>query len=57
MNIYSTNFAMMQHHKYSLTELEQMIPWERDVYIVLLVQYIEKENERLKQQAAETKRK
>ena len=48
---------MMQHHKYSLTELEQMIPWERDVYIVLLVQYIEKENERLKQQAAETKRK
>ena len=48
---------MMQHHKYSLTELEQMIPWERDVYIVLLVQYIEKENERLKQQAAEMKRK
>jgi hypothetical protein len=39
---------MMQHHKYSLTELENMIPWERDVYIVMLIQYIEKENQRLK---------
>ena len=46
----------MQHHKYSLTELENMIPWERDVYIVMLVQYIEKENERIKQQMAANKR-
>lgn len=42
---------MMHHHKYSLTELEDMLPWERDVYVVLLVQHIEKENERLKQLA------
>lgn len=41
---------MMQHHKYSLTELENMLPWERDVYIVMLIQYIEAENERIKQQ-------
>jgi hypothetical protein len=40
---------MMQYHKYSLTELENMIPWERDVYIVMLVQHIEKENERIKE--------
>jgi hypothetical protein len=39
---------MMQHHKYSLTELENMLPWERDVYIVLLVQHIERENQRIK---------
>jgi len=39
---------MMQHHKYSLTELENMIPWERDIYTVLLIQYIENENQRLK---------
>lgn len=38
----------MQHHKYSLTELENMIPWEREVYVALLVDYIKKENERLK---------
>lgn len=42
----------MQHHKYSLTELENMIPWERDIYIAMLVQYIEEENEKIKQQQA-----
>jgi len=35
---------LMQHHKYSLTELENMIPWEREVYVSLLQQYIEEEN-------------
>jgi hypothetical protein len=46
----------MQHHKYSLTELENMLPWERDIYIAMLVQYIEEENERIKQQQAAMKR-
>jgi len=41
---YKTNFALMQHHKYSLTELENMMPWEREVYLSLLQQYIEEEN-------------
>ena len=40
----------MQHHKYSLSELESMIPWERDVYVNLLIQHIEEENEKIKQQ-------
>lgn len=40
---YQVNFALMQHHKYSLTELENMIPWEREVYVTLLKQYIEEE--------------
>jgi hypothetical protein len=35
---------MVQHHKYSLTELEEMIPWEREIYITLLQNYIEEEN-------------
>lgn len=38
----------MQHHKYSLTELENMMPWERDVYVNLVAQYVEEENERIK---------
>jgi len=38
---YKTNFALMQHHKYSLTEIENMIPWERQVYTSLLMQYLE----------------
>ena len=41
---YKVNFALMQHHKYSLTELENMIPWEKEVYLSLLKQYIEDEN-------------
>ena len=43
-----TNFTMMQHHKYSLSELENMIPWEREIYVNLLVQHIEAENDRLR---------
>ena len=34
---------MMQHHKYSLTELENMLPWEREVYIGLLIKHLEEE--------------
>jgi len=41
---YQTNFALMQHHKYSLTDLENMMPWEREVYVSLLQSYIEEEN-------------
>jgi len=47
---YKINFSLMQHHKYSLTELENMIPWERDVYLALLQQYIEEENLKHQQQ-------
>ena len=49
---YKINFAMMQHHKYSLTELESMMPWEREVYLTLLQQYIEEENLKSQQQNA-----
>jgi len=39
----------MQHHKYSLTELDNMIPFEREIYMTLLVQHLEEEAERAKQ--------
>jgi|TARA_Y100000034_G_C6872663_1_gene398649 hypothetical protein len=38
----------MQHHKYGYNDLEMMIPWERAIYVSLLVQWIEEENERRK---------
>ena len=47
---YKLNFALMQHHKYSLTELENMMPWEREIYVSLLQQYIEEENLKAQQQ-------
>ena len=52
---YRINFSLMQYHKYSLTELENMMPWERDIYIALLQQYIEEQN--LKRQQEEGVRK
>ena len=48
---FKINFALMQHHKYSLTEIENMIPWEKDVYVALLEQYIEEENLKHQQQS------
>jgi hypothetical protein len=46
----------MQHHKYSLTELDNMIPWEREIYVTMLTQYLEEEKQRMEQQAAMNKR-
>ena len=42
----------MQHHKYSLTEIEDMMPWERDVYVDMLITHIKEENEKQKQKEA-----
>ncbi len=47
-NHYMTNFQLMQHHKYSLSELENMMPFERDLYVSLLVKWVEEQNERQK---------
>lgn len=44
-NHYKTNFALMQHHKYSLTELENMLPWEKFIYVDLLSEYLKKQEE------------
>ena len=46
-----TMFAMMQHHKYSFSDLNNMIPWEREIYLTLLEQWIKEENERNKKNA------
>ena len=48
MNLYKTNFLLMQEHNYSLTELENMIPWEREVYVSMLVQHLKKKQEQMK---------
>jgi len=43
---------MLQHHKYNLTELDNLIPWEKSLYVNMLIRHIEEENEKLKQQMA-----
>ena len=47
----------MQHHKYSLTELENMMPWEREIYLGLLAQWVKEENERIEKENAKMKQK
>ncbi len=46
----------MQHHKYSLTELDDMMPWEREIYIKLLLNHLEEERERERQRNSRAKR-
>jgi len=52
-NYYSTVFALVQHHKYSITEVERLIPYERDIYISMLQEFLKKEKERQEQRAAQ----
>jgi len=52
-NYYEINFNLIQHCKYSLTEIEEMIPWEREIYLALLQNYIKQENQRRQQQEAQ----
>ncbi len=36
----------MQHHNYSLGDIENMMPWEREIYVQMLIEYIKEENKR-----------
>lgn len=49
---YKTNFALMHHHKYSLSDLENMMPWERYIYISLLKAHIAQVEQQMRDQAA-----
>ena len=50
-NYFRTNFSLMQHHKYSLTEIENLLPWEREIYVTLLIQHLEEEKLRQQNQS------
>ena len=47
---------MAQHYNYSLTELDNMLPWEREIYVGMLKNHIEDENEKMKRQQAKMRR-
>jgi hypothetical protein len=55
MNYFRTNFSLMQHHKYSLSDIEGMMPWEKFVYIDMLNQYIKHQEDLMRDQAAQRK--
>ena len=56
-NHFQTNFALMQHHKYSLNELNDMMPWERTIYVSLLIKHMKEVNEAIEKQNRIAKRK
>ena len=45
----------MQHHNYSLSDLENMIPWEREIYVDMLVEHIKEESKRREEEQARQK--
>lgn len=49
MNYYQINFGLMQHHKYSLEDIENMMPFEREIYVTMLMNYLEEERERIRE--------
>ena len=40
----------MQHHKYSLSEIDNMIPWEKEVYVNMLIDFLKEEKLRMETQ-------
>ena len=39
----------MQHHHYSLTEIEGMLPWEKHIYVGMVTEYVKRHNEEVKE--------
>ena len=56
-NYYKTNFGLIQFHKYSLSDIENMMPWERVVYIDLLKGHLQELEQQARDQAAQRQQK
>ena len=40
----------MQHHNYALSDIENMMPWERDIYVQMLIEHIKEQNKKQEEQ-------
>jgi hypothetical protein len=43
---YQKIFGMVQHHKYSISDIENLIPYERDLYFDMLLEFIQSQNKK-----------
>ena len=50
ISYYENNFALVNHHNWYLEEIENLMPWERDVYTTLLINYLKEESDRMREQ-------
>ena len=55
MNFFKTNFSLIQYHKYNLSDIENMMPWEKFIYVDMLNQYIKHQEDLKRDQAAQRK--
>lgn len=51
VNYYQTNFQLIQNHNYSLYDVENMMPWERDIYLTMLMDQLKQQKEEAERQA------
>lgn len=49
MDVYRLNFHLMQFYNYSLVDIENMLPWERDIYVTLVRAFVDEENAKIRQ--------
>lgn len=47
---YQLNFSLMQHHKYSLSDLNSLYPYERDIYVALLADFLQRQEQEQREQ-------
>jgi|TARA_Y100000004_G_scaffold93925_1_gene105156 hypothetical protein len=50
MNYYQTNFALIHHHKWQIEYIDNMMPWEKEIYVMMLMDFLKAEEERMKDQ-------
>jgi hypothetical protein len=50
VNYYQTNFQLIQNHNYSLNDVENMIPWEREIYLSMLMDQLKEQREEAERQ-------
>ena len=43
-------YSLMHNHHWSLTEIENMMPWERDIYLIKLAEWVKEENRKTEEQ-------
>jgi hypothetical protein len=53
---YESNFALMHHHKWDIQYIENLMPWEKEIYITMLIQFLKEEERRAKERAASSSR-
>ena len=50
---YESNFALIHHHKWNIEYIDNLMPWEKEIYFNLLINFLKEEEKRMKEQKAQ----